>query len=91
MSQTKNPFETESAKIAAPDWQPIETAPRTLNLNTETLDFLGWCPDPTAPHGGDRRIIWWEPKIKKWWGDRDIEEQPTHWQPLPTPPQPENI
>ena len=68
------------------EWLPIESAPKTPNLNTGAYDLLGWCPDPDAPHGGDRRVIWWEPIMEQWFGDRDMVESPTHWQPLPSPP-----
>lgn len=67
-------------------WRDIATAPKTPNLNIGAYDFLGWCPDPDALHGGDRRVCWWEPGMKKWWGDRDLEDHPTRWMPLPDAP-----
>jgi len=69
-------------------WQPIKSAPKT-GADMIALSIFGWCPDPTAPDGGDWRVCWWEPKIKGgcWWGDRDIPEHPTLWMPLPPPPQ----
>jgi hypothetical protein len=74
-----------------PAWQPIETAPKSSKDDSKALAFLAWCPDDTAPDGGgDQRIVWWEPRMNKgdglWWGDRDLEEHPTHWKPLgPSP------
>lgn len=69
-------------QAAVEQWQPIETAPK------DNTPFLGWCPDETAPHGGDIRICWWEPKIDGgcWYGDRDLPERPTLWQPAPAIP-----
>lgn len=71
-------------------WQPIVTAPKSSKEDYKALSFIGWCPDDTAPDGGDQRIVWWEPRMKNgagcWWGDRDLEENPTHWKPLgPSP------
>lgn len=85
----------EVEKLRAQDWQPIETAPKTDPVNMRALPFLGWCPDKTAPLGGDIRVVWWEPLMQRadetsprarWYGDRDMEERPTHWRPLPAPP-----
>lgn len=76
-------------------WRTIESAPKTDPVNMRALPFLGWCPDKTATLGGDIRVIWWEPVMQRadetsprarWYGDRDMEEQPTHWCPLPAPP-----
>lgn len=76
------------------DWQPIETAPKT-DHTMRALSFLGWCPDETAPDGGDIRVIWWEPVMQlehekqprgRWWGDRDVEEHPILWTPSPAIP-----
>lgn len=72
--------------IAIP--RPINTAPKTRD-DLKAVPFLGWC---RADEGiGDSepcwRIVWWEPLMNNaaglWWGDRDIEEFPTHWLPLP--------
>ena len=69
-------------------WQPIESAPKTPGDFSKRHYLLGWCPDDTAPDGGDCRIVWWEPHMEGgiWFGDRDLKERPTHWMPLPTPP-----
>lgn len=57
------------------EWQPIETAPKD---NTEVL--LGR-PDGLFMIGFYRDGAWDD-------GDyRDHETWPTHWMPLPTPPQ----
>jgi hypothetical protein len=72
------------------EWHPIETAPKSSKDDYKALAFLAWCPDDTAPDGGDQRIVWWEPRMNKgagcWWGDRDIIESPTHWKPLGSSP-----
>ena len=59
-------------------WQPIETAPR------DGTQILGW-------DGDERRIVWWC-EGGRWISDKLQEyhpgerEDPTHWQPLPSPP-----
>jgi hypothetical protein len=71
------------------NWQPIETAPKTDPVEMRAICLLGWCPDPGALNDGDIRVIWWEPRWKggAWNSDRDLVEHPTHWMPLPEPPQ----
>jgi hypothetical protein len=62
------------------DWQPIETAP-------ESGDFLLWNGKRVAQ--GSRAMDDGE----FWWADQDgydfkpIEPEPTHWMPLPSPPE----
>jgi hypothetical protein len=69
-------------------WQPIETAPKTPPIGTgaSSVCIFGWCPDETAPGGGDQKVVWWEPGYKKWWSDGDMEVRPALWQSLPAPP-----
>ena len=75
-------------------WRPIESAPKTSDdFTSGALDFLAWCPDESARHGGDRRIVWWEPAMGRngkgcWYCDADFEVHPTLWQPLPPLPSP---
>lgn len=73
---------------AAQAWRPIESAPKTPQGATRAVEILGWCPDVTAPTGGDRRTIWWEPRLRggSWYSDRDMVEQPTMWTDLAAPP-----
>lgn len=73
---------------AAQEWRPIESAPKTPNDSTVATELLGWCPDETSPIGGDRRTIWWEPRLRGggWYSDRDMVEHPTMWTDLPAPP-----
>lgn len=84
------PFEGHPYSPAGNVWQPISTAPKADKDSTQAISFIGWCPDDTAPGGGDQRVVWWEPRMKKgagcWWGDRDLEETPTHWKQLGEPP-----
>lgn len=73
---------------AAQTWRPIESAPKTPNDSTIAVELLGWCPDEASPIGGDRRTIWWEPRLRGgcWYSDRDLVEHPTMWTDLPAPP-----
>jgi hypothetical protein len=80
---------------AGDGWMPIETAPKTDATTMRAIPFLGWCLDRTSPIGGDIRVIWWEPTMQRadetqprarWYGDRDMEEHPILWRPLPAPP-----
>lgn len=56
------------------EWRPIETAPKD---GTEILVWLSW---------GDYEITLWE--NDRWtWEDRlSSQPEPTHWMPLPPPP-----
>lgn len=73
-------------------WQPIETAPK------DGRDILVMIPEDSAlvpdiaywdsdKYASNPRPLW--SMRKKWlWGVRWCREhQPTHWQPLPEPPQ----
>lgn len=70
---------------AAPAWQDISTAPKdgtwVLLHSPDSIHaaFIGrWCDDSDFPDGG------------AWWPDHDagfpIDVDPSHWQPLPSPP-----
>ena len=59
-------------------WQPIETAPKTRK-------------HILAIKGKTIKIVAWYPVLKEWgnpqeWGD-DGTWKPTHWMPLPEPPE----
>ena len=82
----------ELAGDDAPDtptgWQPIETAPKSINE-----EILLYAPDY---HRGYVIGIWYGghaaiPKDEEHWKDVrgwcEIEPAPTHWMPLPKPPQ----
>lgn len=68
------------------DWQPIETAPK----DGEPIQIF-------VPHGfigslWDQRILQatWYSNHQKWVAlgqDTKLEHKPTHWMPLPEPPQ----
>ena len=68
---------------AANAWQPIETAPRDgsriLAYQSSTGDCISEC--------------WWEEDLTDFWAgwvnDFDSEPSPTHWRPLPSPPEAE--
>ena len=72
------------------EWMPIESAPKAAR-GDRPIHLLGFAADP---HGGDYHyygVIQWA------YGDTDMNSvdgwfwsfaiRPTHWQPLPPPPQ----
>jgi hypothetical protein len=63
------------------NWQPIETAPRE-----DDLCILAWCPDAH----GYIVVAWQSDDLVKgggWFGLEDYTlVHPTHWMPLPEPP-----
>lgn len=67
----------------------MSAAPKTSEKDSTAKPFLALCRDE---FDGciDQRVVWWEPKLNKgrgyWYGDRDIEEHPYAWRPLPAPP-----
>lgn len=75
-----------TAGLLAPEWQPIETARDTLR---DSKSRLVWCPE----HQNTYEVCWADEK-DSWvvFGDYTssrLNEQPTHWMPLPTPPKQE--
>lgn len=61
-------------------WQPIETAPKDGTF------ILGWHPALSWPHGRQDVVAWDETHLH--WTDGCFEVSwPTHWMPLPEPPQ----
>ncbi len=94
-------FVAESAAIKAiiaalaPQWQPIESAPekvRVLVCGGDTPNKVS-----TAINDPDRYTPWHEshaalPRIQAWYsettrGSGKIWPAPTHWMPLPAPPE----
>jgi len=71
-------------------WQPIETAPK------DGTPILIWQPDKAARFASDfddlrYAIGYWRTDGRESWGNRNSSEVcPTHWQPLPLPPPPDD-
>jgi hypothetical protein len=70
-----------------PQWQPIETAPKTANT------IWVCCADALAPRAGPAhwRGEWRAGTAEDWQDDGAAEKwgtypAPTHWMPLPAPP-----
>jgi|DEB0MinimDraft_3_1074331.scaffolds.fasta_scaffold139672_2 hypothetical protein len=74
------------------EWQPIETAPKDgtrvlaywpdvyeINAATQVESWYG----PWAPWGSKEMLLTWQSAFE--WADGD--NSPTHWMPLPNPPQ----
>ena len=61
------------------EWRPIETAPRDGTEVLGAWEFAwtgGWCLEPVIYREGAWIVSW----------DHDAAE-PTHWMPLPKPPE----
>lgn len=62
------------------EWQPIETAP-------EDEFVLVWCPDFYCYEYGIAVLGGEEGHWLTYEGDYELESAPTHWMPLPKPPE----
>lgn len=65
--------------------KPMEVAPKAT-VPGQCSEIIAWCPDDSVVSEGDWRVVWWEPAMGVWWGDRDLEERPACWIPYPYPP-----
>lgn len=69
------------------DWQPIETAPE---VGPPVLVFVplprGRYQIAVAERSGLSGGYWWLTHAGSGAEDADLEGNPTHWQPLPSPP-----
>lgn len=78
----------------------IEFATAILALSAAPGRVEGWLPIETAPFDPEWSVLGWEPgmdaamemawrsDMKRWLTRGGGEVQPTHWQPLPSPPEP---
>ena len=65
------------------NWQPIETAPKDgyiLVFGPDQMDIAAW--EPHWPNGG----AWLRMQTAEYDNDGALVKTPTHWQPLPEPP-----
>lgn len=66
-------------------WQPIETAPKDGDGIATDIGLLGFWFNPSI-YAGVVAIIHW--RGGKWtFGDNHRKCKPTHWMPLPDPPE----
>lgn len=76
------------------EWQPIETAPKdgtmvVLHWDWEPLTVVGYFGASTNQPPGD------DPERETWrvhWDEATLDggfDEPTHWMPLPSPPNPQ--
>lgn len=63
-----------AAPMSDSSWQPIDTAPKD---GTDILAYLG--------KGRVGVVCWWD--SPPGWYSMKSAEQPTHWKPLPAPPE----
>jgi len=68
---------------AATAWQPIETAPR------DGTTVLLWLVDGQMMIDGEYAIQGFH-SARAWRTEFHVTAEPTHWQPLPTPPEGES-
>ncbi len=75
---------------ALTEWRPIETAekPETPWVKGHARYYLGFVPDDEMVFDQTlcMSVIWWEPK-RGWVSDADVQVVPSHWLPLPPPPE----
>lgn len=80
------------------DWQPIETAPRWTPKPGQNIALgrpemlLGWRGSDTIALGywepaRDENGGWDQTGGGRWWSKNGPYADPTHWMPLPDPPQ----
>lgn len=71
------------------DWQPIETAPKDGSkiLLVDGYDFMvvGWWGQSSV---GYHQKEWVYGECEGEYNSRNIFDCPTHWMPLPNPPEP---
>lgn len=74
-----NALDAAIALMRGQSWQPIETAPKDgiaiLGYSDGAMATVRWCALGN----------YWELVVVGGWAEDD-EWEPTHWQPLPTPP-----
>ena len=95
-NSTRRCISRAAAALEAQEWQPIETAPTT----PFTLIEVGWWED--GWHGielvqlllsriewtpGDERKVWLHLNSNNYTTIQQAHQWPTHWRPLPDPPQ----
>ena len=68
---------SEIVRLAAPVWQPIETAPKS------SRSVMIHCSEYRNTYVAENGTGKW----RHFGCGRDVMEKPTHWMPLPTPPQ----
>lgn len=71
-------------------WMPIESAPK------DGTDIDLWMSGPSSPEGYREPMSGWDATREEWmafsdyWGEvpigRMVGDAPTHWMPLPEPP-----
>jgi hypothetical protein len=65
------------------DWRPIDSAPRD---GTEVL-LYGRTERDGRFFAPDCNVGWWDEENLGGWQARDLPIDPTHWAPLPQPPE----
>ena len=78
-------------------WRSMDSAPKSTSEDVEGGKLvlgkymLGYIPEIAKDPEGCMVVIWWEPNLNRgcWCSDAGENLKPTHWMPLPAPPQTE--
>lgn len=75
----------EYAAQFEPKWLPIESAPKNVSLHKLNKQLVGWWDDESW--------VWSRGyyDFGRWWYNTEIEINPTHFLPIPQPPQTEEL
>ncbi len=76
------------ARVRAPGWQDISTAPKPPDDGDVPLEFVLLLHDPDNDVDNRVQVGFWNKPLSDWQTVFEHSEimRPTHWMPLPTPP-----
>ena len=72
--------------VDAPEWQPIETAPKDGTRVLIAFQSIGQWVILSA-YWNTREDVWTDDAVVSFGYEETAEYEPTHWMPLPKPPE----